>query len=167
MLGTIDWLFVLAILLFIAGFVLVGIEMVTPGLHAPGIIGLTCLILAVFLVSDTLIEGAIITIIVLTLLGIMLAIILGLLSKGVLKSPIILKEEQNKEKGYISSSDLNYLLGRKGEASSDLRPTGTANFDGIEFDVLSESKYITKGTGLVIYKVQGSKLIVRELDVTK
>jgi membrane-bound ClpP family serine protease len=163
MLASIDWLFVLGVLLFIAGFVLIGIEMITPGLHAPGIIGFACLIAAIFLVSDTLVEGVIITLIVLTLIGIMLAVILGMLSNGVLKSPIILKEEQNKDKGYLSSNDLNYLLGRQGIAISDLRPTGTANFDGIEFDVISEGKYVSKDTRLVIYKVQGSKLIVKAL----
>jgi membrane-bound ClpP family serine protease len=135
---------------------------VTPGLHAPGIIGTGCLVFAVFLVADTLAEGAIITIIVLALLGIMLAVILGLLSKGKLKSPIILKEEQNKDKGYISSNDLQYLLGKQGEAVTDLRPTGVGNFDGINFDVLSEGNYISKGSQLIIYKVQGSKLIVKE-----
>lgn len=164
MLGTIDWLLVLAIGLFIAGFILVGIEMITPGLHAPGIIGTACLIIAVFLVSDSFEMGAIVTIIVLALLGIMLAVILGMLSKGKLKSPIILKEEQKKDKGYISSNDLNYLLGKRGVALTDLRPTGVGNFDGIDFDVISEGKYISKGTKLVIYKVQGSKLIVKEQD---
>ncbi len=163
MFGGIDGLFILAVILFIAGFVLIGIEMITPGLHAPGIMGTVCLFIGIFLVSDTVEEGAIITIIVLALLGVMLAVILSLLSKGKLKSPIILKEEQNKHKGYISSSDLNYLLGKEGIASTDLRPTGTGNFDGIEFDVISEGKYITKNTKLVIYKVQGSKLIVKAL----
>jgi membrane-bound ClpP family serine protease len=161
MLGGIDWVLVLVIVLFIAGFILVGIEMITPGLHAPGITGTACLFIAIFLVSDSIEEGAIITIIVLALLGIMLAIILGLLANGKLKSPIILKEEQNKEKGYISSNDLKYLLGKQGVAITDLRPTGTGNFEDIEFDVISEGKYILRGTKLVIYKVQGSKLIVK------
>lgn len=161
MFESIDWLLVLAVALFIAGFILIGIEMITPGLHAPGIIGTGCLVVAVFLVADTFEEGAFITIIVLALLGIMLAVILALLSRGKLKSPIILKEEQKKDKGYISSSDLNYLLGKQGVALTDLRPTGVGNFDGIDFDVISEGKYIPKGTKLVIYKVQGSKLIVK------
>lgn len=164
MFGGIDWLFLLAIGLFIAGFILVGVEMITPGLHAPGIIGTACLFIAIFLVSDSFEEGAVVTIIVLALLGIMLAVILGLLSKGKLKSPIILKDEQNKDKGYISSSDLKYLLGKEGTASTDLRPSGTGNFDGIELDVISEGKYISKGTKLVIHKVQGSKLIVKAAD---
>jgi len=164
MFGAIDWIFLLAIGLFITGFILVGIEMITPGLHAPGIIGIGCFIVAVFLVADTFQEGAIITIIVLALLGIMLAVILGLLSQGKLKSPIILKEEQKKDKGYISSNDLMYLLDKKGVAMTDLRPSGVGNFDGIDFDVISEGKYIQKDTRLVIYKVQGSKLIVKALD---
>lgn len=162
--GAIDWLFILAILLFITGFVLVGIEMITPGLHAPGIIGTGCLVVAVFLIADTFVEGAFITIGVLAILGIMLAVILGMLSKGKLKSPIILKEEQKKDKGYISSNDLNYLLGKQGAAMTDLRPSGVGNFNGINFDVITEGNYILKGTNLVIYKVQGSKLIVKERD---
>ena len=163
MFGAIDWLFLLAVGLFIAGFILVGIEMITPGLHAPGIIGVGCFVVAIFLVADTFREGAIITLVVLALLAIMLAVILGLLSRGKLKSPIILKEEQNKDKGYISSQDLNYLLGKQGVAETDLRPSGVGNFDDINFDVLSEGKYIAKGARLVISKVQGSKLIVKEL----
>lgn len=162
MFGGIDGLFILAVILFIAGFVLIGIEMIVPGFSAPGITGIVCLVFGIFLVADTVVEGAIITIIILTLLGIMLAVILGILSKGRLKSPLILKEDQKKDKGYISSSDLNYLLGKEGIASTDLRPTGTGNFDGIEFDVISEGKYILKNTKLVIYKVQGSKLIVKD-----
>lgn len=161
MTGAVDWLFIIAIILFIAGFVLIGIEMIAPGISAPGIAGMACLIVGIFLAADSIEEGVSITIIILVLLGIMLAIILGVLSKSKLKLPFVLKEELNKEKGYISSSDLNYLLGKQGIASSDLRPTGTGSFDGIELDVISEGKYIQKGTKLVIYKVQGSKLIVK------
>ncbi len=164
MFGAIDGIVILAIILFIAGFVLIGIEMVIPGFSVPGISGIICLLVGIFLIADSVVEGAIITIIILALLGIMLAIILGLLSKGKLTSPIILKDEQNKNKGFISSSDLQYLLGKQGVASTDLRPSGTGNFDGIEFDVISESKYISKDTKLVIYKVQGSKLIVKAVD---
>jgi membrane-bound ClpP family serine protease len=161
MLWGIDGLFILAIILFIAGFVLIAIEMIIPGFSVPGITGIICLLIGIFLVSDSIQEGAIITIIVLTLLGIMLALILGILSKGKLKSPIILKHEQNKENGYISSSDLKYLQGKQGIALTDLRPTGSGDFDGITLDVISEGNYINKGTKLVIYKVEGSKLIVK------
>lgn len=164
MFGEMGVTLIIAIILFIAGFILLGIEMAIPGFSVPGISGIICLVIAIFLVSDSFIEGAIIALIILALLGIMFAIILGLLSRAKLKSPIILKDEQNREKGFISSNDLNYLLGKQGVAITDLRPSGTADFDGIDFDVISEGKYISKDTKLIIYKVQGSKLIVKPIN---
>jgi membrane-bound ClpP family serine protease len=163
MFGEMGAVLIIAIMLFIAGFILIGIEMVVPGFSVPGISGIICLVIAIFLVSDSFVEGAVIALVILVLLGIMFAIILGLLSKAKLKSTLILKDEQNKENGYISNSDLNYLLGKEGVAITDLRPSGTADFNGIEFDVISEGKYIAKETKIVIYKVQGSKLIVKAL----
>ena len=164
MFGEMDATLIVAIILFVAGFILIGIEMVIPGFSIPGVSGIICLVVAIFLVSDSFVEGAIIALVIMALLGIMFVIILGILSKARLKSPIILKDEQNKEKGFISSNDLNYLLGKQGVAVTDLRPSGTADFDGIEFDVLSEGKYISKDTRLVIFKVQGSKLIVKAIS---
>ena len=163
MFGEMGISLIIAIVLFIAGFILIGIEMAIPGFSIPGVSGIICLVVAIFLVSDSFVEGAVIALIILALLGIMFAIILSLLSKAKLKSPIILKDEQNKEKGFISSTDLRYLLGKQGVAVTDLRPSGTGDFDGIEFDVISEGKYITKDTKLLIYKVQGSRLIVKPL----
>ncbi len=98
------------------------------------------------------------------LLGILMAVILWLLSKGKLRSPIILEEEQRKTEGYISSSDLNYLLGKNGTAVTDLRPTGVGRIDGVNFDVISEGNYISGGTEIEIIKVEGAKLIVRVIE---
>lgn len=162
-----DILSIIAVVLFIAGFIFLGIEMIVPGFSVPGVSGIVCLIIGVFLAADSVEEGIIITIIVLTLLGIMFVILLSLLSKGKLKSPIILKDEQKTEEGYISSNDLNYLLGKEGIAATDLRPTGMGDFDGITLDVISEGTYIDKGTALIIEKVQGSKLIVKVNKNTK
>lgn len=162
-----DILSMIAVVLFIAGFIFLGIEMIVPGFSVPGVSGIVCFIIGVFLAADSVEEGIIITIIVLALLGIMFVILLSLLSKGKLKSPIILKDEQKTEEGYISSNDLNYLLGKEGIAATDLRPTGMGDFDGITLDVISEGTYINKGTALIIEKVQGSKLIVKVNKNTK
>ena len=157
-----DTLMIVGIILFIAGFILIAVEMVVAGFGAPGISGIACLVIGLFLTADTIEEGAFITVIVLALLAIMMAIILWMLSKGKIHSPIILEEEQKKDEGYISSVDLDYLLGKKGIAETDLRPTGVGNFEGVNFDVISEGKYISKGASLEIIKVNGSKLIVKQ-----
>lgn len=156
------WILI-GIILLIAGFILVGIEMVLPGFSAPGISGIICLIAGVFVLSDSVMEAAIITIAVLAVLGILMVIILGMMSKGRLKTPIILEDEQKRTDGYLSSSDLNYLLGKRGIAETDLRPSGVARIDDIKFDVVSDGTYITRGTLLEIIRVEGSKLVVREV----
>lgn len=156
-----DGLTILGLLCLLAGFIFVGIEMVVPGFSVPGISGIVCLIAGVFLLADTVMEGFFITVIVLALLGILMAVMLYLLSKGKFRSPIILEEEQKSTEGYLSSSDLKYLLGKKGVAMTDLRPTGVGQIDGINFDVISEGNYISAGESVEIIKVEGSKLIVR------
>lgn len=158
-----EWIEIIGLALLVVGFLLAAVEMMAPGFGLPGISAAVCLIAGVFCVTDTLAEGAFVTLMVLALLALMLAVILWLLSKGKLKSPLILREEQQKDKGYISSADLNYLLGKKGVAVTDLRPTGTGNFEDIRFDVVSEGKFIDKGAKLEIIRVSGAKLIVREL----
>lgn len=157
-----DVINVMGILLLVAGFILVGIEMVLPGFSVPGVSGIICLVVGVFALADSAMEATVITIAVLALLGILLAVILGLLSRGKLKTPIILEDEQKKEQGYLSSSDLKYLLGRQGIAVTDLRPAGIGKFDDINFDVMSEGNYISRGAEIEIIKVEGSKLVVRE-----
>lgn len=119
-----------------------------------------------FLLADSVMEAVIITIAVLALLGILMAVILSLLARGRLKSPIILEEEQKSANGYISSSDLNYLLGKRGIAKTDLRPAGIGTFDDVNFDVISEGDYISQKAEIEIIKVEGSRLVVRECSGT-
>lgn len=154
---------IIAIVLIVAGFILVGVEMVVPGFSVPGVTGIVCLVVGIFLAADSVKEGVIISLIVIALLAVMMFVLLKVLASGKLKSPIILQEEQANESGYISSGDLQYLLGKEGVALTDLRPSGKGDFDGVSFDVLTDGSYIIKGAKIVIQKVQGSKLIVREI----
>ena len=163
MVTLLDGITLVSAALFLVGFILVGIEMLHPGVSMPGVLGSICLVVGIIISADSLQEGTTLAVIVLTILGVMLAGILWFLSKGKLRSPIILNEEQNKDKGYISSSDLNYLLGKKGIAATDLRPSGMGNFDGIELDVISSGKYIEVGTKIQVYEVKGSKLMVKSI----
>lgn len=155
---------VIALILFVAGFILVAVEMVVPGFSVPGITGIICLITGIFLAADNIKEGAIITLVIIVLLAVMMFILLKLLASGKLKSPIVLQEEQTNESGYISAGDLQYLLGKEGVALTDLRPSGKGDFEGISFDVIADGSYITKDTKVMIQKVQGSKLIVKEVE---
>ncbi len=158
-----EWVEALGIVLLILGILLAAVEMVVPGFGMPGIGAVVCLVAGIFCVSDSLVEGAVVTLVVLAVLALVLVVVLWLFARGKLKSPLILREEQKKEQGYISSSDLDYLLGKRGVAVTDLHPMGTGDFEDIRFDVVSEGKFIEKGEKLEIIRVQGSRLIVRQI----
>lgn len=156
----------LSIILLIIGFVLIAIELMLPGFSLPGILGSICLIASVLLTARTFGEALIMIIGILTVLGIMLVVILSLFAKGKISNHLVLKDEQKKEQGYISTSDLEYLLGKEGTAITDLKPTGIGDFSGVNFEVVSEGQYVRKGTKIVIYKVTGSKLIIKTREIS-
>lgn len=153
---------IIGIVLLLAGFLLVGIEMVLPGFGLPGISGILCLVGGIILTAKSVSGGIVMAIIIIVILGIMLAVVMTVLGSKKMKSPIVLREDVKGEQGFLSSSDLEYLVGKEGVAATDLRPAGKGNFDGVEFDILSGGNYILKGQSITICKIRDNKLIVTE-----
>ncbi len=153
---------IIGIILLLAGFVLVGVEMALPGFGVPGISGILCLVGGIILTAKSVSAGIVMAIVVIIILAVMLAVIMTILSSKKMKSPIVLREDVKGEQGFLSSSDLEYLVGREGIAATDLRPAGKGNFDGIEFDILSGGSFIKKGQSIQISRVKDNKLIVIE-----
>jgi membrane-bound ClpP family serine protease len=154
---------ILTVLLLVIGFGLVLLEMHIPGFGVPGIAGAICLILAVALTAQNFTQALVMALAILSVLGVMFAVVLTFFAKGKLFKPLILSDEQKKEHGYISSSDLNYLLGKKGVAITDLRPSGSVDIDGVKLDVIANGEYISSGSKVEIYKVNGVKLLVKKV----
>lgn len=153
----------IGIILLVVGFVLVGIEMTIPGFGFPGIGGIICLIAGIILTAKTVSDGIVMVIIIIVILAIMLAVIMTIMGSKKMKPPFVLQEDVKGEHSFLSSSDLDYLVGKEGVAVTDLRPAGKGNFDGIDFDILSEGKYILKGSKIKISKVKDNKLMVTEM----
>lgn len=162
-----ETLTIIGIILLVAGFVLIGVEMVVPGFGLPGISGIVCLIAGVFFVADSIEEGILITVVVIVALGILMTIIMGLLTKRKLKSPIILDTDVKAQDAYLNSADLEYLVHRQGIAVTNLRPAGKGNFDGIDLDIISDGGYIERGTPVVIDRISEKRLIVKRLPKEK
>lgn len=154
---------VIGIILLIAGFIFVGIEMIVPGFGFPGVAGIICLVSGVIMTAKTVEQGIVLTVIVIVILGVMLTIMMALFHSQKLKSPIILKEEVRSEPGFLNDTDLEYLLEKEGIASTDLRPQGTGNFDGIELDIHSDGGYIDRGSRIRIVSVKGNSLLVKKI----
>lgn len=150
-------------LLLIVGLVLVVFEMFHPGFGAPGIVGGILLFFGIILTAKTVFEAGIMIVIILAILGVALTFVLQSATKGRLSRILILKEAQKKENGYTGTEDLEYFIGKEGIVLTILRPSGIADFDGVKLDVVSESEFIPKGTRIKIIKVQGRRIVVKEI----
>lgn len=152
----------MAIICFILGFALVVVEMFHPGFGAPGILGGILLILGVVMTANSILQALVLLLIIMAILGAALALVLQSAAKGRLNRILILHEAQKKEDGYIGTEDLNYFLGQIGYTVTVLRPSGTADFNGIKLDVVSDGEFIPKDTKIKIIKVQGRRIVVKE-----
>lgn len=150
-------------LCFFVGFILVIVEMFHPGFGFPGITGGILLIAGVCMTAKSLVELLIMTIIIIALLGAALTIVLKSATKGRLSKILVLHEAQKKEHGYIGTDDLEYFLGKEGVTTTILRPAGTADFEGIKLDVVSEGEFIKQDSKVKIIGVQGRRIVVREI----
>lgn len=138
-------------------------EMFHPGFGAPGITGAILLIVGVILTAQTFFQALAMLLVILAILGAILMIVLQSATKGRLSKILILKESQKKESGYIGTEDLDYFLGKEGTTLTVLRPSGTADFDGVRMDVVSDGDFITKGKRVKIVRVQGRRIVVKEI----
>ena len=79
--------------------------------------------------------------------------------------PFVVKQTEGVEGPFIAASDymksLPDLVGREGQAITDLRPSGTALIGDERIDVVSESEWITEGTPVRVVSAEGYRHVVR------
>lgn len=152
------------IICFIIGIGLLILEAFMPGFGAPGITGV--ILEVITLVLTWFEHGPVATLgmllIVLLVLAIAISTSLRSITKGRLsKSPLIHSDTESNEDGYRSIQDLAVFMNKEGTATSVLRPTGIADFEGVRLNVSSEGDFIPAGTKVRIVKVEGAKILVR------
>ncbi len=92
-----------------------------------------------------------------------LVVLLGL--KMIARSRATLRATLSRASGVSSQSpELEKHLGLRGEAVSDLRPSGIAVVEGKRVDVCTRGEYIGKGTPIYVSAVTGNQIIVRERE---
>lgn len=79
-----------------------------------------------------------------------------------LLNKMILMDATDTESGYVSNVNRIDILGKRGLTITPLRPSGTIDLNGERIDVVSQGSYIDKGKHVIIVKVEGSRIVVRE-----
>lgn len=150
-----------AAICLIAGTILVIIEMFTPGFAVPGISGIILLLFGIVLSADSFFQGLVVFLLIMAILTILLIFVIRSATKGMLfKSPLILKNAETKENGFISNDDMQVFVGRVGKTLTLLRPAGTCDFDGVRLDVVTEGGFIDKNIPIKVIKVEGCRIVV-------
>ncbi|MBO0996529.1 nodulation protein NfeD [Bacillus sp. SD075] len=149
--------------MFIIGVILVLVEFFIPG-GIIGLLGFTAIVGSLFLATGDPVHMTISLLIAVTvsiLVFILLVKVFGKQMKFFRK--MILTDATKTEQGYVSNPNRLDLLGVEGKALTDLRPSGTALVKEERVDVVTEGSFISKGSPITIVKVEGSRVVVREI----
>ncbi len=164
---------ILDILLFVAGVVLLVLEIfVIPGFGIAGISGIILILLSLFFSltpSGPLFDTHSISLAIIQLTGslltaiILFAVILKFLPKSRTFNKLVLADAEHSDQGFVSYPTNKDLIDQEGIALTKLRPAGTAEINGKRVDVMTDSEYVEKGSKIKVLKVEGIKVIVKEI----
>lgn len=152
------------IILFILGIGLIILEFFIPG-GIIGVLGGAAIITSFFLASDNILHMGISLLIALgisIIVSILMVKVFG--RKMKLFKKIILTDSTKTEEGYVSNINRTELIGKEGYAMTALRPAGTVVIGDERIDVVSEGTFIQKLARIKVIKVEGSRIVVRELS---
>lgn len=152
------------LILFIAGIVLIFLEFFLPGAIA-GTLGIAALVGSLFLAGENTFQMAISIIISIFFSTVLFFLLIKVFHKKmVLFNRMVLFDSARKEDGYVSNANRSDLLGREGVALTVLRPSGTAIFNSERIAVVSEGSYIPQDSRILVVKVEGARIVVREME---
>ena len=152
---------------FLIGVGLLVLEAFMPGFGVAGVSGIVVETVAVALtwIHHGPVAALGMLLIILSMIAIAISMSLRSATNGRLsKSKLILRETESNEAGYRSTEDMEVFLGREGQTTTVLRPTGIAEFDGVRLNVVSEGEFIPSGTAVRVVRIEGSRILVRPVQ---
>lgn len=144
------------IVIYIAGLTAMLAEMFLPGavMGTIGFLAVCGSILYAFLHGHT-VTGVILTATTVALLPVFFLVWRNVLGK-------VWASKVDEKDFRLSTTIDNTLLGKEGEAISQLRPSGTALIDGTRYVVVTRGELLKKGTQVKVTEVSGNRVVVKE-----
>ena len=150
--------------LFLLGLGLLAVEVFLPGFGIFGLAGLVAFLSSVYLFTGGGPEAitAMATAIVVTLAGTILMLRFATRRGFLLR--LTLPARLGKKEGFLSHEDSSDLVGQTGTAATPFRPAGILDIGGRRVDAVSEGGFVTAGATLQVLRVEGGRIIVREVN---
>ncbi|WP_205847841.1 NfeD family protein [Planococcus halocryophilus] len=153
-----------SIILLIIGFGLLVAEFIIPG-GVAGFLGVAAILGSILLAGGDLKTTAIAVLIAMVVATVGMVIVVKFFGKRLsLFKRIILTDATDTASGYVSTTNRPELVGKIARTLTALRPSGTIQLDDERIDAVSEGRFIDSGKNVKIIKVEGSRIVVRELD---
>lgn len=150
---------IVAIGVGLLGLLLIYLEFFVPG-GILGILGGVAFIISIglfFLESGRLWHSILFIVVMIILLILTIRLALWKIKQ---KPEMFAQDEQS---GYVASSFDESLIGKEGEALTNLKPSGHIMVEGNRHQAVSESSYIKKGESIKIVGGEGARLICRRV----
>jgi membrane-bound ClpP family serine protease len=152
---------ILVALLQLAGAAVIIAELFLPSAGVLSIIAVGLIGYSIYIVFTAISETAGAVLIGIDMILLPVAVIVGI--KLIARSPLTLKTSLSRAGGVISQSpELETYLDARGQAVSDLRPSGIAVINGRRLDVTTRGEYIERGADVYVSAVRGNQIIVRQ-----
>ncbi|MCP1145334.1 NfeD family protein [Lysinibacillus endophyticus] len=152
-----------SILIFAIGFILLIAELFVPG-GIVGIIGGALMIISLLFAGESVVHMAYSILIALIISVIGMVVLMKFFGKNLhVFNKLILRDATTTEEGYVSNVNRIELLGKIGDTITPLRPAGTVLIGNERIDVVSEGSYIDVNKKIEVIRVEGSRIVVREL----
>ncbi|WP_332646944.1 NfeD family protein [Lysinibacillus sp. 54212] len=151
------------IVLFIVGLALVVAEFFVPG-GIVGLIGGALIIISLLFAGADVVHMAYSILIAMFIAVIGMVIIMKFFGKRLhFFSKLVLKDATSTDEGYVSNVNRMELIGKTGVAMTALRPAGVVMIENERIDAVSEGSFIDVASKVKIIKVEGSRIVVREI----
>jgi len=149
----------LFIVLLVAGLMLIGAEIFVPG-GVLGVIGAFALLGAIIsgLRAFGPAVGGYIAVAIIILMGVVITLWIKLFPKTKIGKTMTVSRDLSSFKG--TQARIKELVGKEGQAVSDLRPGGFAAINGRRVDVVTQGEMISKGESVRVIEVEANRVIV-------
>ncbi|MCR8850639.1 nodulation protein NfeD [Rossellomorea sp. SC111] len=152
------------IILFIIGIILIVAEFFLPGGLAGGL-GIGAILASIMLAGGDMMQMGISLLIALLIAVATVIIFVKVFGKKMkFFNKIILNDSTSTESGYVSNANRLDLIGMVGVTKTPLRPSGTVIVEEERIDAVTEGGFIKAGEKVKIVKVEGSRIVVRDIS---